>query len=56
MRQVIGAGSVVIVGILVTHFSQIEAIGVALTRTSGWFIFVPVIGILLAMRLPHNKN
>ncbi|MFT8570613.1 MAG: MFS transporter [Leuconostoc pseudomesenteroides] len=56
MRQVIGAGSVVIVGILVTHFSQIVAIGVALTRTSGWFIFVPVIGILLAMRLPHTKN
>lgn len=56
MRQVIGAGSVVILGILVTRFGRIESIGVALTRTSGWFILVPAIGILLAMRLPHSKN
>ncbi|ADG40883.1 MULTISPECIES: MFS transporter [Leuconostoc] len=56
MRQVIGAGSVVVATILMTHFNEHISIGQSLVRTSGWFIIVPVIGLLLATRLQSHSQ
>ncbi|CAM3106365.1 MFS transporter [Leuconostoc rapi] len=56
MRQVIGAGSVVVATILMTHFNEHVSIGQSLVRTSGWFIVVPVIGLLLATRLQSHSQ
>jgi EmrB/QacA subfamily drug resistance transporter len=56
MRQVIGAASVVVVGILVTYFSKNDGIGIALKYTSGLFILVPIIGIILATRLHEQAK
>lgn len=55
MRQVIGAGSVVVASILITHFNEHVSIGQSLAQTSGWFIAVPIIGLLLTTRL-QNKT
>ncbi len=55
MRQVIGAGSVVVASILVTTFNQSMTIGQSLSLTSGWFILVPIIGLLMTKYIREHK-
>ena len=56
MRQVIGASSVVVATILITYFNEYGSIGQSLVQTSGWFIIVPVVGLLLATRLKSQSQ
>lgn len=56
MRQVIGAGSVVVATLLISHFNTTVTIGQALSRTSAWFILVPVAGVLLATQLKRHEG
>ena len=56
MRQVIGASSVVVATILLTFFNEHVSVGQSLTQTSGWFIIVPVIGLLLSTRLQSHSQ
>ncbi|CAH1850437.1 MFS transporter [Convivina praedatoris] len=55
LRQVIGAGSVVVASILITSFNQNVSYGTALSQTSAWFIFVPVLGLLLSTQIKTEK-
>ncbi|MGQ2285838.1 MFS transporter [Leuconostoc suionicum] len=54
MRQVIGAGSVVVASILITAINVDSSFVHALLMTSRWFIFVPLIGLLLTIRIKSN--
>lgn len=54
MRQVIGAGSVVVASILITAINVNSSFVHALLMTSRWFIFVPLIGLLLTIRIKSN--
>ncbi|WP_288957783.1 MFS transporter [uncultured Leuconostoc sp.] len=56
MRQVIGAASVVVATLLISHFNTTVTIGQALSRTSVWFILVPVAGVLLATQLKRHDG
>lgn len=56
MRQVIGADSVVVATLLISHFNTTVTIGQALSRTSAWFILVPVAGVLLATQLKRHEG
>lgn len=56
MRQVIGAASVVVATLLISHFNTTVTIGQALSRTSAWFILVPVAGVLLATQLKRHDG
>ena len=56
MRQVIGAASVVVATLLISHFNTTVTIGQALSRTSAWFILVPVAGVLLATQLKRHEG
>lgn len=56
MRQVIGAASVVVATLLISHFNTTVTIGQALSRTSTWFILVPVAGVLLATQLKRHEG
>ena len=56
MRQVIGAASVVVATLLISHFNTTVTIGQALSRTSAWFILVPVAGVLLATQLKRHDS
>ena len=56
MRQVIGAGSVVVATLCLSHYNLTLSFGQALVRTSAWFIVVPVIGLLLATQLQLTKQ
>ncbi|MSB66526.1 MFS transporter [Leuconostoc lactis] len=56
MRQVIGAASVVVATLLISHFNTTVMIGQALSRTSAWFILVPVAGVLLATQLKRHEG
>lgn len=56
MRQVIGAASVVVATLLINHFNTTVTIGQALSRTSAWFILVPVAGVLLATQLKSHEG
>jgi MFS transporter, DHA2 family, lincomycin resistance protein len=54
MRQVIGAGSVVVASILITAINANSSFVHALLMTSRWFIVVPLIGLLLTVRIKSN--
>jgi hypothetical protein len=54
MRQVIGAGSVVVASILITAINTNSSFVHALLMTSRWFIVVPLIGLLLTVRIKSN--
>ncbi|WP_232683683.1 MFS transporter [Leuconostoc mesenteroides] len=54
MRQVIGAGSVVVASILITAINANSSFVHALLMTSSWFIVVPLIGLLLTVRIKSN--
>ena len=56
MRQVIGAASVVVATLLISHFNTTVTIGQALSRTSAWIILVPVAGVLLATQLKRHEG
>ncbi|GEB40043.1 MFS transporter [Leuconostoc lactis] len=56
MRQVIGAAGVVVATLLISHFNTTVTIGQALSRTSAWFILVPVAGVLLATQLKRHEG
>ena len=56
MRQVIGAASVVVATLLISHFNTTVTIGQALSRTSAWFVLVPVAGVLLATQLKRHEG
>ncbi|MDN2649057.1 MFS transporter [Leuconostoc lactis] len=56
MRQVIGAASVVVATLVISHFNTTLTIGQALSRTSAWFILVPVAGVLLATQLKRHDG
>lgn len=56
MRQVIAAASVVVATLLISHFNTTVTIGQALSRTSAWFILVPVAGVLLATQLKRHEG
>lgn len=56
MRQVIGAASVVVATLLISHFNTTVTIGQALSRTAVWFILVPVAGVLLATQLKRHDG
>lgn len=56
MRQVIGTASVVVATLLISHFNTTVTIGQALSRTSAWFILVPVAGVLLATQLKRHEG
>ena len=56
MRQVIGAASVVVATLLISHFTTTVTIGQALSRTSAWFVLVPVAGVLLATQLKRHEG
>ncbi|GLY44695.1 MFS transporter [Leuconostoc lactis] len=56
MRQVIGAADVVVATLLISHFNTTVTIGQALSRTSAWFILVPVAGVLLATQLKRHEG
>ena len=56
MRQVIGAASVVVATLVISHFNTTVTIGQALSRTSAWFILVPVAGVLLATQLKRHEG
>lgn len=56
MRQVIGAASVVVATLLISHFNTTGTIGHALSRTAAWFILVPVVGVLLATQLKRHEG
>lgn len=56
MRQVIGAASVVVATLLISHFNTTVTIGQALSRTSAWFILVPVAGVSLATQLKRHEG
>lgn len=56
MRQVIGAGSVVVAALLVSHFNIAMTIGQALAHTAAWFILVPMAGMLLATQLQRETQ
>lgn len=56
MRQVIGAASVVVATLLISHFNTTVTIGQALSRTSAWFILVPVAGVVLATQLKRHEG
>ncbi|MGO0154717.1 MFS transporter [Leuconostoc mesenteroides] len=54
MRQVIGAGSVVVASILITAINVNSSFVNALLMTSRWFIVVPLIGLLLTIRIKSD--
>lgn len=54
MRQVIGAGSVVVASILITAIDVNSSFVNALLMTSRWFIVVPLIGLLLTIRIKSD--
>lgn len=56
MRQVIGAASVVVATLLISHFNTTGTIGHALSLTAAWFILVPVVGVLLATQLKRHEG
>ncbi|MGX7051208.1 MFS transporter [Leuconostoc palmae] len=56
MRQVIGAGSVVVASLLITYFDTNKTIGSSLMKTSAWFVIVPVLGIILGMQLKNKSE
>lgn len=56
MRQVIGAASVVVATLLISHFNTTGTIGHALSLTAAWFILVPVVGMLLATQLKRHEG
>lgn len=56
MRQVIGAGSVVVASLLITYFDTNQTIGSSLMKTSAWFVIVPVLGIILGMQLKNKSE
>ena len=56
MRQVIGAASVVVATLLISHFNTTGTIGHALSLTAAWFILVPVAGVLLATQLKRHEG
>ena len=56
MRQVIGAATVVVATLLISHFNTTGTIGHALSRTTAWFILVPVVGVLLATQLKRHEG
>lgn len=56
MRQVIGAVSVVVATLLISHFNTTGTIGHALSLTAAWFILVPVAGVLLATQLKRHEG
>ncbi len=56
MRQVIGAASVVVATLLISHFNTTGTIGHALSLTAAWFILVPVVGVLLATQLKRYEG
>ena len=56
MSQVFGAASVVVATLLISHFNTTVTIGQALSRTSAWFVLVPVAGVLLATQLKRHEG
>ncbi|MGX4764171.1 MFS transporter [Holzapfeliella sp. JNUCC 72] len=56
VRQVIGSISVVIATLLVTSYNANFEIGAALQNASAWLIIIPLIGFLLALRLPKKAH
>lgn len=56
VRQVIGAASVVVATLLISHFNTTGTIGHALSLTAAWFILVPVAGVLLATQLKRHEG
>lgn len=56
MRQVIGAASVVVATLLISHFNTTGTIGHALSHTAAWFILVPVVGVLLVTQLKRHEG
>ena len=56
MRQVIGAASVVVATLLISHFNTTGTIAHALSLTAAWFILVPVVGVLLATQLKRHEG
>ncbi|MEJ6348959.1 MFS transporter [Holzapfeliella sp. He02] len=56
VRQVMGSISVVIVTLLVTSYNTHLEIGTSLQSASAWLIIIPIIGFLLALRLPKKVH
>lgn len=55
MRQLIGALSILVAGILIGFFQNGNSYGASLNLTAAWFILVPLSGYLLATRLKVQK-
>ncbi|GAO99649.1 MFS transporter [Fructobacillus ficulneus] len=56
MRQVIGALSILIAGILIGVFLKNHSYGSALNQTAAWFMLIPLTGYLLASRIKGQKH
>ncbi|MCK8616760.1 MFS transporter [Fructobacillus sp. M158] len=55
MRQLIGALSILIAGILIGFFHKDNSYGLSLNLTAAWFILIPLSGYLLASRIKVEK-
>ncbi|MBS9338800.1 multidrug efflux MFS transporter [Fructobacillus sp. M2-14] len=55
MRQLIGALSILVAGILIGFFLNDHTYGMSLNLTAAWFILIPLSGYLLATRLQVKK-
>ncbi|MBS9335708.1 MFS transporter [Fructobacillus papyrifericola] len=55
MRQLIGALSILVAGILIGFFHQNHGYGLSLNLTAAWFILIPLSGYLLASRIKVQK-
>lgn len=51
MRQLIGASSILLAGILIGFFHNVHSYGLSLNMTAGWFVLIPLSGYLLATRI-----
>ncbi|SFB79303.1 drug resistance transporter, EmrB/QacA subfamily [Fructobacillus durionis] len=56
MRQLIGALSILIAGILIGFFHGDHSYGNSLNLTAAWFVLVPLTGYLLASRIKTTKE
>lgn len=56
MRQLIGALSILVAGILIGFFHADHSYGHSLNLTAAWFILVPLTGYLLASRIKTTKE
>ncbi|MBS9334968.1 MFS transporter [Fructobacillus sp. M1-13] len=55
MRQLIGALSILLAGLLIGFFHQEHSYGSALNLTAAWFVLVPLTGYFLASRIKSKK-